>query len=583
FKLEGVNQELTANHGGTGWELMCFDFTGLTGGSSATGITLIFDNGTVGAAETDPDNWTFLFDDIVLGESCGDTGGDVVDPDPVLPVDFEGDPAAFVFLEGGGFEGGQASVVANPDTDGNTSAQVGQMLKFDGAVFGGATLDLGGTANLPSGSAFTMKVWSQRPVPVLFKLEGGPVGEVTANHGGTGWEELCFDFGTLSGDGVSGITLIFDLGISGAAATDPANWTFYFDDIALASGCGDSVVDGDSPLPVDFEGDPAAFVFLEGGGFEGGQASVVANPDTDGNTSAQVGQMLKFDGAVFGGATLDLGGTANLPSGSAFTMKVWSQRPVPVLFKLEGGPVGEVTANHGGTGWEELCFDFGTLSGDGVSGITLIFDLGISGAAATDPANWTFYFDDIALASGCGDSVVDGDSPLPVDFEGDPAAFVFLEGGGFEGGQASVVANPDTDGNTSAQVGQMLKFDGAVFGGATLDLGGTANLPSGSAFTMKVWSQRPVPVLFKLEGGPVGEVTANHAGTGWEELCFDFGTLSGDGVSGITLIFDLGISGAAATDPANWTFYFDDIALAAGCGGTDGEVFGANEVNFETP
>ncbi|PLW82868.1 hypothetical protein CWI75_08235, partial [Kineobactrum sediminis] len=136
----------------------------------ATGITLIFDNGTVGAAETDPDNWTFLFDDIVLGESWGDTGGDVVDPDPVLPVDFEGDPAAFVFLEGGGFEGGQASVVANPDTDGNTSAQVGQMLKFDGAVFGGATLDLGGTANLPSGSAFTMKVWSQRPVPVLFKL-----------------------------------------------------------------------------------------------------------------------------------------------------------------------------------------------------------------------------------------------------------------------------------------------------------------------------------------------------------------------------------------------------------------------------
>jgi hypothetical protein len=82
-----------------------------------------------------------------------------------------------------------------------------------------------------------------------------------------------------------------------------------------------------------------------------------------------------------------------------------------------------------------------------------------------------------------------------------------------------------------------------------------------SVFTMKVWSARPVPVLLKLEGLNV-ERTAVHSGmSAWQELSFDFAGDTDSQVSAITLIFDNGTMGNAAVDEANWSFFFDDIAL----------------------
>ncbi len=155
-----------------------------------------------------------------------------------LITDFEADPASYDFGPDGGFGGGAASVIANPQVDANNgSAQVGEMLKFAGEVFGGATLALDTPVDVPPNSVFTMNVWAQRSVRVLFKLEGGPVGEVEVTHGGSGWETLSFDFSALvAGNGVDGITLIFDLGEVGDAAGDPGSWTFYFDDIAIGGG-----------------------------------------------------------------------------------------------------------------------------------------------------------------------------------------------------------------------------------------------------------------------------------------------------------------------------------------------------------
>jgi len=275
--------------------------------------------------------------------------------------------------------------------------------------------------------------------------------------------------------------------------------------------------------------------------------------------------MLKFPGAVFGGATLVLEPTT-VTAGSSFTMKVWSQRPVPVLLQPEPqGPGTGIEVSHGGTGWEELTFPLPALAGT-VSGITLIFDNGTAGAADTDPTNWTFYFDDITLVPSDGSGTT-----LPVDFEGATDSYDFGPDGGFEGGAASVVVNPDQSGiNTSAQVGQMLKFPGAVFGGATLVLE-PVTVTAGSSFTMKVWSQRPVPVLLQPEPqGPGSGIEVAHGGTGWEELTFPLPALAGI-VTGITLIFDNGTAGAADTDPTNWTFYFDDITLVppGGGGGVD--------------
>ena len=114
----------------------------------------------------------------------------------------------------------------------------------------------------------------------------------------------------------------------------------------------------------------------------------------------------------------------------------------------------------------------------------------------------------------------------------------------------------------------MLKFNGPVWAGSKLALA-PMDLASGTVFTMKVWSQRAVPVLFKLEPAAI-EVSANHGGSGWEELSFDFGANTATGVTDIALIFDLGVAGDAEADPANWTFYFDDIEQTIGSGGDGG-------------
>jgi len=776
FKLEGDvdanDVERVVTHDGTGWEVLNFDFTGVTG-TGYTAITLIFDNGVAGDAADDAANWTFYFDDMVIpvaadaGTGGVDNGGGTASS---IVNGLEGAIDSYTF---GDFEGGVASVVANPDASGiNISAQVGQMLKFAGATYGGSTLTLDSAVDIPADAIITMKVWSQRAVDVLFKLEGGPVGEVTAVHSGSGWEELSFDFTGISGAGTTGVTLIFDNGTAGDAANDAANWTFYFDDLTFpaaadaATGGGDNGGGTASSIVNGLEGAIDSYTF---GDFEGGVASVVANPDASGiNISAQVGQMLKFAGATYGGSTLTLDSAVDIPADAIITMKVWSQRAVDVLFKLEGGPVGEVTAVHSGSGWEELSFDFTGISGAGTTGVTLIFDNGTAGDAANDAANWTFYFDDltfpaaadagtavgadgteltvngnfeagdlsnwistanggtitavntavtdnswaaylvagptnapalsqVGLAAGsvnvgdtidisfdmcgtaadggvifpallsefggdtgadrellatiasppsvwtryyystvaggpnanvtggvslqfdvvCGGdatcsaaayfdnvSVTIGGGPVagtasgnsciagggsstndsPIDFEGAADTYAFSD---FGGGAASVIANPDASGiNTSVQVGQMVKFTGEVYGGSTLALNSAVDIPADAIITMEVWSQRQVDVLFKLEGGPVGEITAVHNGTGWELLTFDFSGITGAGTNGVTLIFDNGTAGDAANDAVNWTFYFDNITFPAAStggdnnGGSSGS--GLSAIDFET-
>ncbi|MEO0974822.1 MAG: hypothetical protein AAFX85_17175, partial [Pseudomonadota bacterium] len=148
FKFEGLDQELTLNHSGSGaWESLCFDFTGLTDGPDVTGITFIFDNGVNGDAGNDPDNWTFFFDEIEQFASCDDAGaggGGGGGDDASLNVDFEGDAAAFDFGPEAGFAGGVTIVTANPDTSGiNASAQAARSQKFGGETFAGSTLNLG--------------------------------------------------------------------------------------------------------------------------------------------------------------------------------------------------------------------------------------------------------------------------------------------------------------------------------------------------------------------------------------------------------------------------------------------------------
>ncbi|MEM7081642.1 MAG: Ig-like domain-containing protein [Pseudomonadota bacterium] len=517
--------------------------------------------GTLGSNSQPPsglETWpqTMLVDYVRVFQNVGDSsGGSQV-------IDFEEAPENYDFGPSGGFGGGAAAVIPNPVAEGiNTSAQVGRMLKFNGELFAGSKLTLSSPIAVPSGSAFTMKVWSPREVDVLFKLEGESEAEREVTHTGSGWEELTFDFGSTSLT-AEAITLIFDNGTAGDAEGDPDNWTFYFDDITFTPSSGGGSPGGDATFPIDFEEAPESYNFGIDGGFGGGAAAVIDNPVADANNnSAQVARMLKFSGEVFAGSLLELPTPLDVVSGSSFTMNVWSPREVMVLFKLEGEQEIELNVPHGGTGWETLTFDFGSFAGT-AEGITFIFDLGVVGDATGDPDNWTFYFDDIVYLPGDDGGAGGGDTDdFGGDFEAPASTYDFGPDGGFGGGAAEVISNPVPGGiNTSAQVVQMRKFMADDFGGAKWNLPTPLDVMAGSTFTMKVWSPRAVMVLLKLEGPTEAEINLPHSGSGWELLTYDFSAFSGM-VEGITVIFDLGVVGDAGGDPDNWTFYYDDITL----------------------
>src|SRR6056297_257429 len=91
FKLEEQGNPaggltVDEDHSGSGsWEELCFDFTGQAVPPPVVALTIIFDNGTLGQADTDPDNWTFYYDDITQVESCESNGVPAeIDPDAAL-------------------------------------------------------------------------------------------------------------------------------------------------------------------------------------------------------------------------------------------------------------------------------------------------------------------------------------------------------------------------------------------------------------------------------------------------------------------------------------------------------------------
>ncbi|MEO0424067.1 MAG: hypothetical protein AAF184_17145, partial [Pseudomonadota bacterium] len=736
-----------------GWETLTFNFLNQAEGTAAFDPAAIYDRVVLffnfGATGADVGAQTWFADDIDVGGDIGgddggddgmDDGGDAGGP---TALDFEGDPAGFTFDN---FAGGVSSVIDNPAMEGiNTSAQVVQMQKFAGDVFGGSTLALPEGVDFANGSAFTMKVWSQRLVPVLFKLEGLNQERSEDHGGGAVWQELCYDFaGSTDGPAVTGITVIFDLGMAGDAENNPDDWTFYYDDIQQAAECPAPEDDGEEPVafetvtfddpsityalrgfggaedaalvvdpvdassmvlqvnrsdaaetfagtvistgdnetvgvigldpmapdmslrvlgpqagaqirlkiensndpaisveteatttvadawetltfdflaqaagtaafdpaatydravlffnfgatgadvgaqtwfaddlaigseeepeeqnplfPIDFEAAADTYDYGDEAGFAGGVATVIPNPvSSDLNASAQVTQMQKFGGEVFGGSTLTLDQDVDFAFGESFKMKVWASRSVPVLFKFEGLNQ-ERTVSHSGSGtWEELCFDFTNVTdGAPTNAITFIFDNGVLGDAMGNPGDWTFYFDDIEQVEDCGIAP----AAFPLDFEAAPESYDFGPEAGFAGGVSIVVPNPDQSGlNTTPQTVRMQKFGGEVFAGSTLTLDGPVDFDGGESFKMKVWSERAVPVLFKFEGLNQERTVSHPGGATWEELCFDFtGTTVGPRTSAITFIFDNGVLGDADGDPANWTFYYDEIEQVADCG-----------------
>lgn len=321
------------------------------------------------------------------------------------------------------------------------------------------------------------------------------------------------------------------------------------------------VIDNPIVLPIDFESESISYIFSD---FDGAQSAVINNPDPSGvNTSSKVAEFFKeVDAEVFAGTVLGLGVPIDFSEFQGFNFDSWSPAAgLTVKLKLENLDDPNISAEIDAVttvanGWETLFFDFSTADlTQEYSKVVIFYDFGNVGAGTT------YYYDNIALASGSGGG---GGDPveLPLDFE-DPDLDYGVSG--FEGAESEVLPNPDQSGiNTSATVVRSIKTDGAqFFAGTIIGLDTPVDFSSTERISIKTWSPKSgIPIRLKLEnndGSQFVELDVNTTTTDqWEELIWDFsGNTAGIEFTKVVIFFEFidGVPGDGST------YYFDDVQL----------------------
>jgi hypothetical protein len=474
----------------------------------------------------------------------------------VLPLDFETVGQTYSFVN---FGGGDATVIANPKPGTiNTSAKVGKMVKNAPEVWGGSLIGLSSPIDFSVNKVMRLKVYSPRVgAKVLLKVENAAnngiffekeVSTTVANQ----WQDLTFDFRTINtSNAYNNVVLIFDLGTPGNGS---ANFTFYFDDLRQTNTIEELA------LPMSFESTALNYDFVN---FGGAGASVVNNPNATGiNTSSKVGKMVKGAPEGWAGSFISLANPIDFSTKKFMKVKVHSPRVgAKLLLKVENQTNGGISfekevATTVANAWEELTFDFTAINtANSYQKVVLIFDLGTAGDGSS---NYTYYFDDISQ------SLKADELGIPMNFESSTLTYGFFN---FDGGNASVVANPSKTGiNTSNKVGKMVKGPGGQpWGGSFIELASPIDFSAGKMVKVKVFSPRVgAKLLFKVENLANGginfekEVTTTKSGQ-WEELSFDYSAINTSNTyQRVVLIFDLGTAGDGS---ANFTYYFDDITV----------------------
>ncbi len=402
FKLEtGVNgeraNEVKVDHGGTGWELLTFDFNtavkSYIDGNQGVGeafvpigqyakfsIFLDFAGTTAG---------TFYIDDII--QKSGGTGGGAADciPETEENIDAANGPINWTFMtddadhEFDQFGDVQTDIVANPVTDGiNQSCSVQMIKKAEGCQ----TWSGLGTA-IPTAIDFTttdkkvfkLKILAQDQLAaVTLRLEREPYPDVEpaeeriAEITEVGvWQELTFDFSDVNDKTFRSIIIYFERDV--ACDGD----VYYFDDLVQTGGTGGtgggSTGSTTTSFPVDFEtaangGASENWAVFEN--VDNPALEIISNPDMTGNTSSTVAKFTaRQDGNPWAGTETVLQSPFTLDASNS-TVKIWVWKSVisDVGIKFAnaaGGSTGEIkVANTKTNEWEELTFDFSGVIGD---------------------------------------------------------------------------------------------------------------------------------------------------------------------------------------------------------------------------
>ena len=504
--------------------------------TSGTYTVVLEATNVAGASDTFEDTFT-----IAIPEEVG------------FPISFDNplvDYGATVF-------GGTAfQIVENPDASGAnpTVSNVGEIVN-SGATFEGFFFDLGVDLDLSVDKTVKILFWSTSPIDVLLKLENGTAAdtEISASHGGTGWEELYFTFDSAA----SYSTVTFFVDGPGTTAG-----TFYIDDISQINTADIPCTDTDLEFPIDFDCEtidyPAKIV---------GNVSftVVDNPELSGiNADAtKVGQITN-GGDNFENAFFNLDVPIDFSTDQGVSVKIFSNQALPILLKFEDGTEADVEDNqaHTGSGWEELTF---TLNSTGSYNDMVLF------VAFNQTDAGTFYVDDFTQVSGntgpaCTPETTESiaaadlnitfqtDSPTVIE---DNVAFSYID-------------NPDASGaNMSCRVGQVTRFNNSPFDNLQIDLADKLDFNTSEGLKMKVWSPiANTPVLLKLEeiGNP-GNFVEIQQSTGaantWTELTYDFPATATPQFDKMVIFFNFNVGDAS-------TYFVDDIMVYGAGGGGGG-------------
>ena len=499
-----------------------------------------------------------------------------------LPMTFDNDNVTYsaTVLNGVGSTTPPAyELVENPAPGGsNDVASMVASITNSGAVSEGLFFELGTAIDLTTNNTIKMNFWSNAAVSMLLKLEEGTAfAEVSANHTGSGWEELQFTFTKIA----SYSKLVVFVDDAGTTAG-----TFYMDDIVQVSL-------GDAPV-IALIGD-ATISLTKGTAYT--EQGATASDTEDGDVTSAI---------VIGGDTVDVDVLATyevtytvVDSDGNTTTAVRS-----IEVSLGDAPVvtligdASISLTQGDTYAEQGATASDTEDGDISSAIVIGGDTVDTNTPGTYAVTYTVTDADgnttvatrnveVNAPGACDSETSESMSAadLNVTFMSDQTANIRNDNAVFE-----YVPNPDFDNtvNSSCFVGKVTKSAVQGWDNNQIDFNSKFDLSANGGFKIKVYSANPgYKVLLKLESiaNPSLNTEIDLATTKtneWEELTYNFSTSHDNKYDRIVLIFDLS---SANTN----TYYFDDLKLferttGGGTGGggipADGDV--ASNGGFES-
>ena len=542
LKLEdgtGADVEVSTTHNGGGWELLEFDFAS---SNSYSRLTIFADGPGTTAG-------TFYVDDIAQMETPSrctpETSQNLTASD--FNMTFQNDPGAMI----GSFDA-QYTYADNPDLENevNASCFVGMIERSGDALFANNQIELDNTLDFSDRQGLKLKVYSSAVnYNVLVKLENSADPNIntevskTTTVGANEWEELTFPFAASESGKYDKIILFFELNTN-------TEETYYIDDFALyGEGNGGGGEEFDSGLLVNGDFEDGAAPWTVGVGND--PVPVITEGD---NTYYSV------DVTTAGNAfDVNMSQQLEITQGSTYvlTFDAWSDRDRTILagIGLSDGDFSNTTEQVS-INTERQTYSITLTAADfGAANARVLFDSGAE-VGMVNIDNVSLFLEGGAGPGDCTDSVL----KLPITFDCDNVTYTFNT---FNGASFEIVDNPELSGANAAasKVGKIVNT-GAQFEGGAFPLDIPVNFTSDKTIKIKIYSTVAVPVLLKFEGaGAPVETSADHTGTGWEELSFNFTT--SDSFTTLVLFID---------GPGNTagTFYVDDFIQTETSGGGGG-------------